>query len=130
VAIERNTKSSEPGPTAAEELIARSLAKLDSNALGIAIGSFFGLIVFFATNVLIYKGGNVIGPNLALLSHFFIGYEISFVGSLIGLIYGMMAGFVVGWLIAVIRNFVLAIYMHVLKVKGSLSAVNDYIDNP
>ena len=114
----------------ADQLIVQSLAKLDSTALGIALGLMAGLGIFVATNFLIYKGGDEIGPNLALLGQFFIGYEISFSGSLIGLMYGMIAGFVIGWLIATIRNFLLSIYMFVLRLKGSMSAVNDYIDNP
>ena len=113
-----------------EELIVQSLAKLDGKALGIALGLLLGLGIFAATNFLIIKGGHVVGPNLALLSQFFIGYEITFSGSLIGMIYGLMAGFVIGWLIAVIRNFVVTIYIHVFKLKGSMSAVNDYLDNP
>ena len=113
-----------------EELIVQSLAKLDGKALGIALGLLLGLGIFTATNFLIIKGGHVVGPNLALLSQFFIGYEITFSGSLIGMIYGLMAGFVIGWLIAVIRNFVVTIYIHVFKLKGSMSAVNDYLDNP
>ena len=113
-----------------EVLIVQSLAKLDGKALGIAIGLLLGIGVFVATNFLIIKGGVVVGPNLALLSQFFIGYEITFSGSLIGMIYGIVMGFIIGWIISAIRNFVVTIYMHVFKLKGSFSAVNDYIDNP
>jgi tetrahydromethanopterin S-methyltransferase subunit G len=123
-------KAEEQRSDPTEVLIVQSLAKLDGKALGIAIGLLLGLGIFAATNFLIVKGGNVVGPNLALLSQFFIGYEITFTGSLIGTIYGIMAGFIMGWLIAAIRNFVVTIYMHMFKLKGSLSAVNDYIDNP
>ena len=113
-----------------EVLIVQSLAKLDGKALGVAIGLLLGLGIFVATNFLIIKGGHIVGPNLALLSQFFIGYQVTFSGSLIGMIYGIIAGFIMGWLIAAIRNFVVTIYMHMFKLKGSLSAVNDYIDNP
>jgi len=114
----------------AEKIIVQSLAKLDGIALGISLGTLFGLIIFFATNILIIKGGEVVGPRLALLSNYFIGYEITFTGSLIGLVYGFISGFVLGWLIAFLRNFVVAVYLHILRLKGSMSAVNDYIDNP
>jgi membrane protease YdiL (CAAX protease family) len=120
----------EQNSDATKELIVQSLAKLDGKALGISIGLLFGLMIFLATNFLLYKGGDVIGPNLALLGQFFIGYEVSFGGSLVGMIYGLIAGFIIGWLIAIVRNFVVTIYMHVLKLKGSMSAVNDYLDNP
>jgi hypothetical protein len=113
-----------------EKLIVQSLAKLDGLALGISLGTLFGLVIFFATNLLIIKGGDVIGPNLVLLNQYFIGYEITFTGSLIGLVYGFVSGFILGWLIAFLRNFVVAVYLHILRVKSSMSAVNDYIDNP
>ena len=113
-----------------DALIIQSLAKLDGKALGVAIGLLLGIGIFVATNFLIFKGGHVIGPNLALLSQFFIGYEITLKGSVIGMIYGMMAGFIIGWLIAAIRNLVLTIYMNLIKVKSSMSAVNDFLDNP
>jgi len=113
-----------------DAIIISSLAKLDGIALGISIGLLSGILIFVATNVLLYKGGEVVGPNLALLSQYFVGYEVSFGGSIIGLIYGLIAGFIVGWLIAMIRNMVLSAYMFVVRLKGSLSAVNDYIDNP
>ncbi len=113
-----------------DELIVQSLAKLDGRALGIAIGLLTGFGIFAATNFLVLKGGEVIGTNLGLLSQFFIGYDVDFRGSLIGLVYGMIVGFVIGWLIAAIRNFVFTIYIHLFKLRGSISAVNDYIDNP
>ena len=114
----------------ADELIIESLAKLNSVALGIAVGTLFALIIFLATNLLIFKGGDVVGQNLALLSQYFIGYEVTFVGSLIGLIYGFVSGFILGWMIAVLRNAVVSIYLLILKFRTSISAVNDYIDNP
>lgn len=113
-----------------DRMIVESLAKLDGVALGVSLGVIFGLIIFAATNILVYKGGDVIGPNLSLLEQYFIGYEVTFSGSIVGLIYGVLVGFIVGWLIATLRNFVVSLYIHYLKVRGSMSAVNDYIDNP
>jgi hypothetical protein len=116
--------------SAADELIVKTLAKLDSIALGISVGTLFALIIFLATNILIFKGGEVIGPNLALLSQFFIGYKVTFAGSLIGLLYGFVSGFILGWLIAFLRNSVVAFYLLLLKLKNRVSAVNDFIDHP
>lgn len=113
-----------------QEIIVRSLARLDGTALGIAIGSLFSLLIFSATNFLLFRGGEVVGPNMALLGQFFVGYEVSFSGSLIGAVYGLIAGFVIGWMAAFLRNIAVTVYMHVLKLKGSMSAVSDYIDNP
>ncbi len=111
-------------------LIVQSLAKLDAVALGVSLGTLCGLGIFLATNVLVLKGGEEIGPTLELLNQYFIGYEVTPVGSLIGLFYGFATGFLAGFLIAILRNFVVAVYIQFLKIKSSVSAVNDFIDNP
>ena len=57
-----------------DRIIVQSLAKLDGTALGIALGILGGLAIFFATNFLVFKGGDVVGPNLSLLAQFFPGF--------------------------------------------------------
>lgn len=116
--------------SSAEALIVEALSKLDAVALGVSLGMLFGIGIFLATNLLVLKGGEVVGPNLGLLSQYFIGYEVTFWGSLIGFAYGLMSGFVLGFLIATLRNFIIFIYLHLLRLKGAFSAVNDHIDNP
>ena len=125
-----NLNSSDQPQDPVDRMIVESLAKLDGVALGVSLGVLFGLLMFVATNILILKGGDVVGPNLSLLEQYFIGYDVTFSGSVVGLIYGGFLGFACGWLIAALRNFVVALYIHYLKVRGSMSAVNDYIDNP
>ncbi len=113
-----------------EKIIVQSLARLDGTALGVALGVLGALVIFAATTFLIFKGGEVIGPNLSLLAQFFPGYEVSILGAFIGAFYGLISGFVAGWLIAFLRNFAVSVYIHILKLKSSMSAVGDYIDNP
>ncbi len=119
-----------PATAPADELLISSIAKIDRSALGIAIGIVFGLVIFFATNFLIFKGGNQIGPTLALLNQYFFGYSVTFTGSLIGLIYGFVSGFIVGWFAAFLRNFIITIYLYIAKFKGRMIAVNNFIDYP
>ena len=90
--------------TDADDLIVKSLARLDGVALGISLGTLFTLGIFLVTNILVFKGGNEIGPNLKLLNQYFIGYDVTFRGSLIGSIYGFMSGGILGFLIAFLRN--------------------------
>jgi hypothetical protein len=89
----------------------KSTVRLNAKILGIAVGLLFGLVVFLATNWLIIKGALpdatgevVIGPHLALLSHYFIGYRVTFAGSVIGFAYGFVLGAVTGWLLVRIYN--------------------------
>ena len=51
----------------------------------------------------------MVGPHLSLLGQFFIGYQVTFVGSLIGLAYGFVTGFLVGYCGARIYNFVVGL---------------------
>lgn len=123
-------KGNKDNASSAEALIVATLSKLDAVALGVSLGTLFGLVIFLATNFLVFKGGEVVGPNLGLLSQYFIGYEVTHRGSLIGFAYGLMSGFVLGFLIASLRNLIIKVYLHVLRLKGAFLAINDHIDNP
>jgi hypothetical protein len=64
-------------------------------------------VIFVATNWLLLKGGETVGPHLALLGQFFLGYTVSFWGSVVGLLYGFVTGFIVGYMVAFLYNFFL-----------------------
>lgn len=70
----------------------------------LAGGFLSGLVLFIATNWLVIKGGETVGPHLSLLSEFFIGYSVTFTGSLIGFFYGFITGGFAAGLIAYIYN--------------------------
>jgi hypothetical protein len=67
------------------------------------------LAIFVATNWLVIKGGDVVGPHMALLGQFFIGYQVTFLGSFVGLIYGFIAGFVLGYVVAALYNWLVSL---------------------
>jgi hypothetical protein len=91
-------------PKDLDALVRVRMLRLNATIQGVAAGTILGLGLFVATNWLLLKGGPVVGPNLALLNQFFIGYRVSFVGSLIGLAYGFVLGFVIGYVVARIYN--------------------------
>ena len=84
------------------------IRSLHLNAIiqGIATGLVAGLAIFIATNWLILKGGDVVGPHLALLGQFFIGYRVTFLGSQVGFGYAFVVGYVLGYVVARIYNFI------------------------
>jgi hypothetical protein len=90
---------------AIESLVLVRLLKLNAWITGINLGLVFGITIFLATNILLIKGGDVIGPHLALLGQFFIGYKVTFVGSIIGLLYGFGVGFILGYTFAHLYNW-------------------------
>ena len=91
--------------TAIEKFVLIELMRLNGVILGLVLGALFGCGIFIATIVLLVRGGEVVGPHMALLGQFFIGYRVTFAGSLIGFLYGMALGFVVGYMIAGLYNW-------------------------
>jgi hypothetical protein len=102
----------EPNKSVNEEKIFQGILRLNTKIWGLVCGTLFGLIIFIATNWLVIKGGHVdavtgeyiVGPHLQLLSQFFIGYRVSFLGSIIGFLYGFALGTMGGTLIGLIYN--------------------------
>lgn len=89
-----------------ELLLERAVLRLNANILGIVLGIIAGLAIFIATNFLILKGGEVVGPHLALLRAFFPFYSVTFLGSIIGFGWGLLSGYAAGFIIASIYNLV------------------------
>ena len=108
------------------DLLAVAFARLDRTALGLAIGFVAGTAIFLATVILLLKGGEVIGPNLALLGQYIPTYTVSWPGSLVGAIGGFAAGFIAGWATALFQNLVLDAYVFAC---GFWSRLNRFLDD-
>src|SRR5262245_56592288 len=93
---------------AVEQVVVTRLLRVSAVVHGIVTGLVLGLAIFVATNWLVLKGGRVVGPHLALLGQFFIGYRVTFLGSFIGLGYGFVLGFLLGYGVAWLYNRLLA----------------------
>ena len=101
-----------------EEQLGSALVLLNSKVLGLVIGLIAGSVVFVMTNWLILKGGHfrdagdyVVGPHLQLLGQVFLGYRVTFIGSVVGFGYGFafgtLTGSVIGWVynkLAILRR--------------------------
>jgi formate hydrogenlyase subunit 3/multisubunit Na+/H+ antiporter MnhD subunit len=111
----RITDEPTPEIKSLDELIAIAFARLDAVSLGTAVGIVAGLAIFLASAILLLKGGEVVGPNLSLLGHFLIGYEVSWTGAFVGLIEAAIAGFVLGYAGAWLRNSCIDGYAYFVK---------------
>ncbi len=87
-----------------EKILKQAVLRLNGQVVGIVLGIISALVIFIATNWLVLKGGDVVGPHLSLLGQFFIGYSVTFFGSFIGAVYGFIVGYVGGLLIGWIYN--------------------------
>ena len=103
--VKSDMKNAPPPP---EEKLFSGVLLLNAKVVGLALGVIFSLGIFLATNWLIIKGGSRVGPHLILLSQYFIGYRVTFLGSLIGAVYGFALGTIVGSLLGWIYNRIVA----------------------
>jgi hypothetical protein len=89
-----------------EKILERAVLRLNANILGLVLGILAGLGIFIATNFLILKGGDVVGPHLGLLRAFFPFYSVTFLGSLLGFVYGFVCGYAAGFIVAAVYNLI------------------------
>lgn len=87
-----------------QQALKKAIRRIHEQGWGIAFGLVLGLTLLIATNVLVLKGGAVVGPHLALLGVYFPGYRVTFVGSLIGFVYAFVGGYALGRVIASVYN--------------------------
>jgi hypothetical protein len=99
-----NSPDHEDAPIVADRLVYATFARLNARAWGIAFALLCGIGILTATWVLVLQGGELVGPHLALLSVFFPGYAVSFVGGLIGFVYAFVIGYGLGRLIGTLYN--------------------------
>jgi protoporphyrinogen oxidase len=109
--------------------LATLLARLDPVALGVAVGAVTGGLLFLATLLLVARGGELVGPNLGLLSQYFPGYDVTLAGSLAGLAYGCATGFTTGWAFAHLRNRVTYAYVESLRRRSRRAYLKRFLDD-
>jgi hypothetical protein len=87
--------------------VSQVVVRLHATVLAVVGAVVTGMGLFIVTVWLVLKGGPQVGMHLQLLRHYFIGYSVSWSGSLIGLCYGALTGGVIGWSVGKIYNGVL-----------------------
>jgi hypothetical protein len=94
--------------TETTESVQLVIRRLNARAWGMSIGLVLGVGLLVATNILVLQGGPNVGAHLRLLSTYFPGYRVTFVGSLIGFVYAFVVGYGLGSLIAGIYDKLVA----------------------
>jgi uncharacterized membrane protein len=89
-----------------EREVRRAILKLNAQAWGVSFGTLLGLGLFIATIVLVLKGGLKVGEHLALLSVYFPGYSVTWVGACLGFIYAFVIGYALGRLVGTVYNWI------------------------
>ena len=126
--VEKHEPAGSNRPAAGPSPFAFAFAPVHKRALGVAVGSVFGLVIFVVTifHVVLHPEGAL---DIALLREYFFGYTVSWQGAFIGLFWGFVSGFVMGWFVAFVRNFVIAMRVFTLRAKGELARTADFLDH-
>ena len=93
-----------PQRTRQEHDIRQAIARIRTNALAVVCAFIGGLGLFVMTAWLLIQDGPHVGKHLQLLSNYFIGYRVTWGGSIVGLLYGALCGGAIGWAVGTIYN--------------------------
>ena len=93
----------------AREEISQAVARIQGGVLAMVCGLIGGFGLFIMTVWLLLEGGPQVGSHLQLLSYYFVGYSVTWRGSLVGFFYGALTGGILGWTIGYIYNMVVMI---------------------
>jgi len=88
------------------EELSRVVIRIQAGVLAVVCALIGGIGLFGMTVWLLIKGGESVGMHLQLLSNYFIGYRVTWTGSLIGFLYGALFGGLIGWIIGKVYNTV------------------------
>ena len=105
-----------------------AFARLDTLALGIAMGTISGVGLFLATVVLLLQRDAVVGPHLSLLGHYLWGFQATWTGAFTGLIEAGVGGFLSGYLSASLRNWGMTAYALVIQRRAAAKARRYLLD--
>jgi hypothetical protein len=105
-------------PKAIDEL-SRAVVKIQVGVLAIVCALIGGAAFFAMTAWLLVKGGPQVGAHLQLLGQYFIGYSVTWKGSVVGFFYGALTGGVAGWTVGMVYNKIVAMRTRVKVGKKS-----------
>jgi protoporphyrinogen oxidase len=112
-----------------EDIVQNIFRRMDEFAFSVATGAVSGLAIFIATLWLTIKDGTIVGPHLALLSNYFVGYSVTIKGAFLAFCYTFFWGFIFGWLFAYLRNLFIAYYIYHAKRKVEMLSLTDLFDH-
>jgi hypothetical protein len=87
-----------------DDLIDRSLLRLNTVATAVGLGLLFGAVLFVTTLFLALRDGPYAGPHLGLLGQYFPGYSVTVLGSFVGFVYAFVLGATAGFILSALYN--------------------------
>jgi hypothetical protein len=87
-----------------DDLIDRSILRLNTIATAVGLGMLFGVVLFVTTLFLALRDGEYAGPHLGLLGQYFPGYSVTILGSVVGFFYAFLVGGTAGFVLSAVYN--------------------------
>lgn len=115
-------------PASVERVILHAIAPMYKRAFGMAVGFTAAILMFLATVFHILVAPHE-ASELELLSQYFYGYQVDWLGAFIGAAWAGVVGFVAGFFFAFIRNVALATWVMSRRVKAELTSARDILDH-
>ncbi len=115
-------------PDSVQVALAQAFAPMHKLALGVAVGLTAAVSIFLLTAFHIILASPE-AANIALLSEYFYGYQVDWLGAVIGAWWAGVVGFVAGWFFAFVRNFALATWLLVVRARAELFEARDFLDH-
>jgi hypothetical protein len=113
---------------AVDSAIAHAFMKVDSGALGMALGTATGLALFITTLLVYFAGWPEVVGKLFLLGQYLPGYGVTIPGSIFGLVFGFLIGFLVGWWVAFMRNAMVLLYLRITYRRAQVQMMRKLLD--
>ena len=66
---------------------------MNVKAFAVAAGILWGFLLFALTLLEAARG---LGRTLSVMSHLYVGYSVTYLGSVVGLVYGFVSGALIG----------------------------------
>ena len=92
--------------------VSRVIVRIHAGVLALVCALIGGSGLLLMTVWLLLKGGPHLGAHLQLLGQLFIGYSVTWTGSVIGFVYGALMGGIIGWTIGTIYNSIAYMRQH------------------
>lgn len=90
------------------QTIRRAFERVSAQGWGVALGTLVAMGLFFATVILVVRGGPNPGPHLGLLGQYFPGYDVTWPGAFLGALYGFVVGYGAGLTVGTLYNRIVA----------------------
>lgn len=106
----------------------QAFSRVHKAAFGVAVG-VAGALVMGALTLMVLVAPSARGFPLDLLSQYFAGYRVSWMGLVIGMAWGFAVSFVAGWFLAFSRNLSVAITAFSIRTRAEMEQTRNFLDH-